>query len=900
MKTHTDSLKTHRPRFLAASLLLAAAGLAHAVPIAVTDRTTFGASDYVDWSTVGTEFDSLGSSFTATSNGGIGIEVSGSTGPAGFERADNNSSWAGNFAPADALLWTGFDSVAQMMTIDFLTPVFGAGAQIQNDFLFAGAFQATLSAYDSIGGLLFMDVFNGFSDSANDDSAIFLGVSNDVANISKLELTVADQNGPSGSFAINRLALNAPKTQGVPEGGSGLLAIMIVSLGLAHRFFKSSKKGSRPAVCAAAAAAALGLAAPPVQAALDNKGTDFIMAFNQNYDNDVTIELHLTSDVATQVTVNYPVNLPTFTTTVPVSPGNVTIVTLPASSATSWATNTVLNNGVRAFSNNEFVCYMINRRPFTSDAALALPIDTMNTEYIVSTYSGAFDGSQFAVIAGFDNTTVTITPNNTIDGHPAGVPFNIALNRGQGYYGKSTSGDGLASSLTGTIITADRPVGVTSGNSCTQVPNGTAFCDHVFEVNQPVQSWGVRSLVANLPNRTGGSIYRIVASQDNTTVRRNGAVIGVINRAQFIETAALPGNHVFEADRPIFVTQFMTGSSSPGATIGDPSMGNMIPVEQYLKQYTFSTVGEGQFVQDYVTIIAANSDIGAVLLDGAPVAPGSFSAIPGTTFSAAVVALTSGTHNTSSPNPHGITVEGYNADDSYLYPGGALFQFINPSGDANPPVLGPLAYNPGPPPSACGTATDQRPTEDTNGNLILDPGEDLNGNGQIDKDTGAFFVQLAPGSVNLSLVVSPFTPGDPQVNYCVYLIDPTQSGNGIVVVTDGAGNESRIPVALQVNNNLPPTTSSTSKLIASGLICTVFAQDDQDPAPRIYIKDSASAFVAGPYTSGAVLSIRKNPKMAPFSRPLTAPYTAYIQLKGNPLMYAVDSQGAASVPVPCN
>ena len=34
------------------------------------------------------------------------------------------------------------------------------------------------------------------------------------------------------------------------------------------------------------------------------------------------------------------------------------------------------------------------------------------------------------------------------------------------------------------------------------------------------------------------------------------------------------------------------GSRSAGASLGDPAMANMIPPEQYLEDYTFSTVGD--------------------------------------------------------------------------------------------------------------------------------------------------------------------------------------------------------------------------------------------------------------------------------------------------------------------
>jgi len=77
---------------------------------------------------------------------------------------------------------------------------------------------------------------------------------------------------------------------------------------------------------------------------LDNKGTDFIFAFLPNSTGDSAVELHLTSDVSTSATVEYPVNSPTFTSTVAVNPGSVTIVSLPTSAANSWPFGTVANN----------------------------------------------------------------------------------------------------------------------------------------------------------------------------------------------------------------------------------------------------------------------------------------------------------------------------------------------------------------------------------------------------------------------------------------------------------------------------------------------------------------------------------------------------------------------------
>ncbi|MCF6148554.1 MAG: hypothetical protein E3K37_07840 [Candidatus Kuenenia sp.] len=558
-------------------------------------------------------------------------------------------------------------------------------------------------------------------------------------------------------------------------------------------------------------AALLFLGNSTARAALDNKGTDFIMAFMPNLDASITLELHLTGDVATDVTVDYPVDSPTFTTTVGIVPGDVTIVTIPINAAL-WTPDAVANNAVHAFATDEFVCYMIHRRTASSDAALALPVDTMNTEYIVMDYNPAFVGAEFAVVAGFDNTTVTITPATNIIGHAAGVAFDVILNRGEGYFARSSSTI-LTNTLTGSIISADKPVGVTNGDGCTQVPTGIVACDHIFEVAQPVQSWGTRALVANLPNRTGGTIYRILASQDNTTVTQDGVSIGTINRGQFIEVGPITGNHVFEGDNPIYVAQFMTGDGAAGATNGDPAMGNMIPTEQYLSNYTFSTVGGNQFAENFVTVIAEDGDVsgGTILLDGVAIPAADFTAIGTTGFSVAIVELSSGVHNTASNGVHGITVEGYNNFDSYIYPGGALFEFINPTGDANPPIC-EIEIVAGDPPTATGTATDDRPSEDINGNDVLDDGEDLNGNGQIDEDSGIFFVELGVGAVNLTLTVDPFVPGDDSVSYNVELTDPTINGSGVVIVTDGAGNTCESEIELIVEDaNVVSLISFTAK-----------------------------------------------------------------------------------------
>ena len=414
---------------------------------------------------------------------------------------------------------------------------------------------------------------------------------------------------------------------------------------------------------------------------VDNRGREFILGFLRAFFTSGGIAVHLTSDVATDVTIQYPVGSPTFVTTVGLTPGQVTVVPLPTQTHTNWPSGQIRDNALRLSSSEEFVVYLVSRQAATSDAGMALPVDALGTSYVVTTYAGSLahggDRPQFLVVAPFDNTTVTIDPAGDIR-TPTGAitadPFSIVLDRGEGFRGESVS---RLFDLTGSLIDADRPVFVVNGNICTNVPSTTVACDHVYEVAHPVTSWGTSALVANLPNRSGGSIYRVVASVDGTDVTLDGVLQSTLDRGGFLELGPLPGSHRIAASAPVFVTQFMTGDGSPGATGGDPAMANMIPPDQYLDDYTFSTVGGNQFSSHFLTVIAPDTALGSVLLDGAPIPSAAFTPVPGGGFSSALLPLAEGSHTTSAPEPHGITVEGLNSFDSYVYPGGAQLEFIN-------------------------------------------------------------------------------------------------------------------------------------------------------------------------------------------------------------------------------
>ncbi|MBD2579675.1 hypothetical protein H6G50_18600 [Oscillatoria sp. FACHB-1406] len=231
-------------------LLTSSAAIALALPVRAltfsTDRAAFNSNDSLDWSSLGKIFappidasDFLPFSFSATSQQGLGLNVnvpfppvgSGITPPFVFQTLPPPQGIPTNFAPGDFILFSGllpgrFPAPGNPgpLTITFDKPVLAAGTQIATDD--TPFFTGFISAFDKDNNLLGEFSAPGTSSVTLDNSALFLGVRSDTANISKL---VFQTSVPGRAIGINTLSLDRAS---VPESSIPALGWILGAIGV--------------------------------------------------------------------------------------------------------------------------------------------------------------------------------------------------------------------------------------------------------------------------------------------------------------------------------------------------------------------------------------------------------------------------------------------------------------------------------------------------------------------------------------------------------------------------------------------------------------------------------------------------------------------------------------------
>lgn len=542
-------------------------------------------------------------------------------------------------------------------------------------------------------------------------------------------------------------------------------------------------------------------------AEVDSRGKEFMFAFPQNYTGG-NLKLFITSEYNVKGTVS--ISSLNFFNEFELESNKIIEISLPSALEIS-SNNEIENKSIYIVSDQEITVYGLNQQTATTDAFLALPTDSLGLEYHNMAYHGLGGyyryPSSMTVTAVYDNTEIVFTPSEPATTVDEGERHVITLNSGETYKLDSQG----AHDLTGTLLTASAPVAVMGSAMCTNIPIGVKACDHIIEMLPPVTTYGKSFITIPLATRRRGDLIRIIASEDNTQVTIDGVLKSTLLKGEFYEEI-IADPSVIDVSSPAMVAQYSLGQSYDGV-ISDPFMMTVPPSEQFLTNYNFVTLTEGVgFSNSFVNVVTTETALSSLVLDGELVDKTQFSRVGQSEYFGAQLSIPSGSHNMLSDEPFGIYVYGFGSHDSYGYPGGMSFNFINPQGDVYLPnsrleLMGDFII---------GYASDSedinannlldvgedlnqdsvigKRTEDLNDNGLLDDGEDLNNNGVLDRDTGIFRIELDDDAENINLDVSSFVPGALIVDFVVSKVDASLPASGHIVISDGAGNKNRVPV----------------------------------------------------------------------------------------------------------
>ena len=403
----------------------------------------------------------------------------------------------------------------------------------------------------------------------------------------------------------------------------------------------------------------------------DSSGREFWVAFEPNFAADATVRsLFLSSAQQAQVTVEIPGMA--WRQDCIVNPGAITTVVLP-SGAYASSDDGISEVGIHVTADQEITIYGLNSQALSTDGFTALPVDVLGNSYMAIAYTPLVDsscGTQFAVVATADGTNVTITPSVDAGTRLAGIPYVVTLARGEVYQLQSR-GEGADCDLSGSRITADRPVAVFSGNPITDVPVRQDAADHLVEQLVPISVWGAHFVTVPLGGRLKGDTFRVLAAEDGTNVEVNDTLVATLSRSQYYEWVGASAQEI-STSKPVTVAQYANSAifEGPGENNGDPFMAIIPPVESSLMDYTMCTPASG-FTSHYINVWAAAGT--TVLLDGSAIPDSAFTPIGSSGYVAASKSVSAGTHTVSGNAPVGVMLYGWAWFESYGWVGGQRF-----------------------------------------------------------------------------------------------------------------------------------------------------------------------------------------------------------------------------------
>ncbi|WP_420387147.1 PKD domain-containing protein [Roseivirga sp.] len=399
-------------------------------------------------------------------------------------------------------------------------------------------------------------------------------------------------------------------------------------------------------------------------AQVSSEGRDFWVGFFDNSDEpDQALEIYLISSHHATVVLETP--LGDYTNTKALTPGRSSLVILPRELRS--ARNGISDNGIHITSDQDISVYAINKRATSADASTIYPTRSLGKEYYAmahaeSQFVDGSSGSNLVLVGTEDNSEIEIIPStNAMNGWNKGETHTITLNRGQ-VFDLRAAGD-----LSGTFlkqVQGDNGFALFGGSEFTNVSNCGTLQDHLYEQVPPLTALGKKYLPVPYTKRNGGDLIKIVAPFNNTLIKIEGYADIELNAADTYTIIDFDEARFIESNKPILVAQLSKSSDCDGASISDPFLINLAPVQQRVKQFNFTAFNASQIQEYYISVITAECSNGKVYLDNQDITD-QMEVLDGTRYG--VFQVSPGDHFIDSDEGVLIYIYGYGREEAYGY-----------------------------------------------------------------------------------------------------------------------------------------------------------------------------------------------------------------------------------------
>jgi len=190
--------------------------------------------------------------------------------------------------------------------------------------------------------------------------------------------------------------------------------------------------------------------------------------------------------------------------------------------------------------------YVLNSKMVSSEGYAAVPTKSWGKHYIHCSFWDFNEartwGGGFQILASEDDTEVTINLEGegeglgqTSSGKTIGDQIKVTLDKGELYQVQGAGRTRGIFDLSGTDITADKPIGVVSYHNRTMIPKFIVNSgrDHLSSMLPPVETWEKEYATIEMDRGSDkGDYYRVISPEDNNEVtftwydKTTGQVLG--------------------------------------------------------------------------------------------------------------------------------------------------------------------------------------------------------------------------------------------------------------------------------------------------------------------------------------------------------------------------------------